>query len=150
MATAAVDFLLLNLKQLLMYNADLISGVKQQVVCLHDELSMLKAFLKDSTEKGSEYEIVKQLVRQIRDVVYAAEDAIDTFVVHAAMQRARSTFSKVIHGIDYPTKLRNVTEDIQTSGKRLMTFTRSQRLALESHNGESLLIEACRRKRLRW
>ncbi|CAL5427998.1 unnamed protein product [Camellia sinensis] len=100
MATAAVDFLLSNLKQLLMHNADLISGVKQQV-------------LYASTEKGNEFEIVKVLVRQIRDVVYAAEDAIDTFVVHAAMQRARSTLSKVIHGIDYPTKLRNVAGDIQ-------------------------------------
>ncbi|CAL5427992.1 unnamed protein product [Camellia sinensis] len=113
MAAAAVDFLLLNLKQLLVYNADLISGVKQQVVCLHDELSLLKAFLKDSTEKHSEYEIVKRLVRQIRDLVYATEDAIDTFVSHAAMQRSGRTFSKVIHGIDYPTNLRNVAEGFQ-------------------------------------
>ncbi|CAL5427990.1 unnamed protein product [Camellia sinensis] len=113
MAVAAVDFLQLNLKQLLVYNADLISGVKQQVVCLHDELSLLKAFLKDSTEKHSEYEIVKRLVRKIKDLVYAAEDAIDTFVSHAAMQRSGRTFSKVIHGIDYPTKLRNVAEGFQ-------------------------------------
>ncbi|KAI8538758.1 hypothetical protein RHMOL_Rhmol09G0128900 [Rhododendron molle] len=126
MADAAVEFLLLNLKQLLVYNADLISGVKEQVESLYNELSMLKAFLKDSTEKRSEYEIVKELVRQIRGVVYEAEDVIDTFVVHTSLQKARSGFSKVIHGIDYPGKLRIVAKEIGSIRKRVDDLYRKQ------------------------
>ncbi|XP_058182950.1 disease resistance protein RPP13-like [Rhododendron vialii] len=126
MADAAVEFLLLNLKQLLVYNADLISGVKEQVESLYNELSMLKAFLKDSTEKRSEYEIVKELVRQIRVVVYEAEDVIDTFVVHTSLQKARSGFSKVIHGIDYPGKLRIVAKEIRSIRKRVDDLYRKQ------------------------
>ncbi|KAE9450864.1 hypothetical protein C3L33_17236, partial [Rhododendron williamsianum] len=126
MADAAVEFLLLNLKQLLVYNADLISGVKEQVESLYNELSMLKAFLKDSTENRSEYEIVKELVRQIRVVVYEAEDVIDTFVVHTSLQKARSGFSKVIHGIDYPGKLRIVAKEIGSIRKRVDDLYRKQ------------------------
>ncbi|KAF7133391.1 hypothetical protein RHSIM_Rhsim09G0087600 [Rhododendron simsii] len=111
-AQLELELLLLNLKQLLVYNADLISGVKEQVESHYNELSMLKAFLKDSTEKRSEYEIVKELVRQIRVVVYEAEDVIDTFGVHTSLQKARSGFSKVIHVIDYPGKLRIVAKEI--------------------------------------
>ncbi|KAG5532028.1 hypothetical protein RHGRI_026598 [Rhododendron griersonianum] len=130
MADAAVEFLLLNLKQLLVYNADLISGVKEQVESLYNELSMLKAFLKDSTEKRSEYEIVKELVRQIRVVVYEAEDVIDTFVVHTSLQKARSGFSKVIHGIDYPGKLRIVAKEIRSIRKRMKELVHLRYIAL--------------------
>ncbi|KAA8529814.1 hypothetical protein F0562_034329 [Nyssa sinensis] len=114
MADAVVDFLLENLKQLLLYNVDLISGVKDQIESLYRELSLMKAFLKDSMEKRSEYETVRELVRQIRDVAYEAEDIIDTFVVNAAMQKARSTMRKIVHVLDYSTNLRNVGKEIES------------------------------------
>lgn len=112
MADAVVEFLLDNLKQLLLYNVDLISGVKDQVESLYKELSLMKAFLKDSREKRTEYEMVRELVRQIRDVAYEAEDIIDTFVVNVAMHKSRSTMSKIVHALDYP-KMRSVAKDIE-------------------------------------
>lgn len=65
MADAAVGFLLENVLQLLLYNSDLISGVKEQVESLYRELSLMNAFLKDSKEKRSQYEVVREIVRQI-------------------------------------------------------------------------------------
>lgn len=109
-----VEFLLENLKQLLLYNSDLIYGVKGQVDSLYRELSLMNAFLKDAKEKRNEYEYVRELVRQIRDVAYEAEDIIDTFVVNSAMQKERSTFSRIVHVFDYPTKLRSVAKDIES------------------------------------
>uniref|UniRef100_A0A5B7BL80 Uncharacterized protein n=1 Tax=Davidia involucrata TaxID=16924 RepID=A0A5B7BL80_DAVIN len=114
MADAVVDFLLENLKQLLLYNVDLISGVKDQIESLYRELSLMKAFLKDSMEKRSEYETVRELVRQIRDVAYEAEDIIDTFVVNMAMQKARSPMRRIVHVFDYSTNLRNVGKEIES------------------------------------
>ncbi|KAI3700099.1 hypothetical protein L2E82_44715 [Cichorium intybus] len=114
MADAVVEFLLENLKQLLLYNSDLIFGVKGQVDSLHRELSLMNAFLKDAKEKRNEYEYVRELVRQIRDVAYEAEDIIDTFVVNATMQKERSTLSRIVHVFDYPTKLRSVAKDIES------------------------------------
>nr|GMD19829.1 putative disease resistance RPP13-like protein 3 [Ipomoea batatas] len=114
MADAVVEFLLENLKQLLLYHVDLLSGVKDQVESLHRELSLMKAFLKDSREKRSEYEYVRELVSQITIVAYEAEDIIDTFVVNAAAQKARSTMKRVIYAFDHSSKLRNVAKEIQT------------------------------------
>ncbi|KAM7487799.1 hypothetical protein LguiB_025283 [Lonicera macranthoides] len=119
MADAVVEFLLENLKQLLLYNVDLISGVKDQVESLYKELSLMKAFLRDSREKRIEYETVRELVRQIRDVAYEAEDKIDTFVVNAALQKARGTMSKIVHVLEYQTMLRSIGKDIETIKSRV-------------------------------
>ncbi|KAI5678097.1 hypothetical protein M9H77_09047 [Catharanthus roseus] len=114
MADAVVEFLLANLKELLLYHVDLLSGVKDQVESLHRELSLMKAFLKDSREKRSEYEYVRELVRQITDVSYEAEDVIDTFVVIASMQKARSTMKRVLHAYDHSTRMVNVAKQIES------------------------------------
>ncbi|CAI9259420.1 unnamed protein product [Lactuca saligna] len=85
MADAVVEFLLENLKQLLLYNSDVIYGVKGQVDSLYRELSLMNTFLKDAKEK-----------------------------FNSAMQKERSTFSRIIHVFDYPTKLRSVAKDIES------------------------------------
>lgn len=113
MADAVVEFLLANLKELLLYHADLLYGLKDQVESLHKELSLMKAFLKDSREKRNEFEYVREIVRQITDVAYEAEDIIDAFVVNAAMQKSRSTVSKMLHAFN-ASGLRNVAKEIES------------------------------------
>lgn len=135
MADAVVEFLLENLKQLLLYNVDLISGVKDQVESLYRELSLMKAFLRDSKEKRSEYETVREIVRQIRDVAYEAEDVIDTFVVNAAMQKARSTLSKIVHVLDYPVKLRSVAKEIETIKMKVKDIYDKKKFGIEVLQG---------------
>ncbi|KAJ0652910.1 putative virus X resistance protein-like, coiled-coil [Helianthus annuus] len=139
MADAVVEFLLENLKQLLLYNSDLIFGVKGQVESLHDELSLMKAFLKDSKEKRSEYELVRELVRQIRDVAYEAEDTIDTFVVEAAMQKERSALSRIVHPFDYPKKLRSVAKDIESIKAKVKEIYEKKMFGIEAlYSSESV------------
>ncbi|KAI3730491.1 hypothetical protein L1987_61661 [Smallanthus sonchifolius] len=77
MADAAVEFLLGNLKQLLVYNASLISNVKDQVDSLCNDLRLLAAFVKETTESRNKHAVVKELVRRIRIEVYKAEDIVD-------------------------------------------------------------------------
>nr|XP_043640332.1 putative late blight resistance protein homolog R1A-10 [Erigeron canadensis]XP_043640333.1 putative late blight resistance protein homolog R1A-10 [Erigeron canadensis] len=138
MADAVVEFLLDNLKQLLLYNSDLVFGVKDQVESLYKELSLMKAFLKDSKEKRSEYEYVRELVRQIRDVAYEAEDTIDTFVVNATLQRERSTLKKIAHVFEYPAKLRSVAKDIESIKTKVKEIYDNKRFGIEAlYTGES-------------
>ncbi|KAL2484753.1 Disease resistance protein (CC-NBS-LRR class) family [Abeliophyllum distichum] len=113
MSDAAVEFLLENLKQLLLYNANLIFDVKGQVEFLYNDLSLFKAFLKDSSEKRNKNETLKELVKQIRDVVYEAEDTVDTFVAQAAVHKSRSSIERAFHIFDYPAKLRSVGKRIE-------------------------------------
>ncbi|KAA8529799.1 hypothetical protein F0562_034344 [Nyssa sinensis] len=89
MADATIQFLLENLNQLLRYNVNLIHEVRDEVGALCDGLTMLKAFLKDTIKKHSEFEFVKQLVRCIRDVTYDTEDVIDTSCFKLLSRRAK-------------------------------------------------------------
>ncbi|CAI9755254.1 unnamed protein product [Fraxinus pennsylvanica] len=91
---------------------DLISGVKDQVETLHKELSLMKAFLKDSREKRNESEYVRELVKQITVVAYDAEDIIDTFVVSESSERGRGV--KKMIPVFGNKNLLNVAKDIES------------------------------------
>lgn len=131
MADAAVGFLLENVLQLLLYNSDLISGVKEQVESLYRELSLMNAFLKDSKEKRSQYEVVREIVRQIRDVAYEAEDIIDTFVVTAALQKTRNKISRFVHIFDS----RSVAKDIESIQIRIKEIYDTKKFGIEYLQG---------------
>lgn len=134
MADAAVEFLLENLKQLLLYNAKLILDIKDQVEFLYNDLTLFKAFLRDSTEKRSKHEYLKELVKQIRNVVYEAEDAIDSFVAHAAVHKARKPIQKALHMFDYPAKLRNVARMIEVIRTKVKDIYENKRFGFEGVN----------------
>lgn len=132
MADAAVEFLLENLKQLLLYNASLILDVKDEVELLYNDLTLFKAFLKDSTEKRSKHETLKEIVKQIRNVVYDAEDAIDTFVAHAAVHKARKNIGRAIHVFDYSAKLRSVGHEIQLIRRKVKDIYENKKFGFEA------------------
>ncbi|KAG6388149.1 hypothetical protein SASPL_153348 [Salvia splendens] len=94
MADAAVEFLLNNLKELLLYHSKLITETRSQIVSLDKDLRVFKAFLKDSVKKRREDEHTKALVQNIRDVVYEVEDVVDLFVTKAIEKKAKGTSLK--------------------------------------------------------
>ncbi|KAL0318595.1 UNVERIFIED_CONTAM: putative late blight resistance proteinR1B-8 [Sesamum angustifolium] len=110
MADAAVEFLLDNLQQLLIHHAHLISDAKNQVEKLESDLRLFKAFLRDSTKKRRKDDSLRELVRQIRDVVYEAEDIIDALVTQSAESKSKSYFSEAF---DTPGKLHSIIKDIE-------------------------------------
>ncbi|KAK4562840.1 hypothetical protein RGQ29_005356 [Quercus rubra] len=99
MADSVVSFLLENLTQLLTQESKLLLGVKGQVRSLKNELSLINLFLQ-KTEGKRQDELVKEVVSQIRDVVYEAEDVIDTYIITVAEHRRRSKLRKLIHSCD--------------------------------------------------
>ncbi|GER56742.1 NBS-LRR type resistance protein [Striga asiatica] len=109
MADAAVEFLLENLKHLLLTKAELISSAKSQVERLEKDLRLFNAFLKDSTKKRRKDRRLQELVRQIRDVVYEAEDVIDAFVTQATETKSTNYFLK----LRKPFKLMNIAEQVE-------------------------------------
>lgn len=116
---AAVTFLLDNLRQVLSYNYHLIADVRDNIVILCQELETLKALMRDYSRYNHDSDFLKELVREIKTVVNQAEDAVDTYIVQASVQRARSWISKTFHIIDYPTKLRDVGKQIEEVGKKV-------------------------------
>ncbi|KAL0356277.1 UNVERIFIED_CONTAM: putative disease resistance protein [Sesamum radiatum] len=110
MADAAVEFLLDNLQQLLNYRAHLIGDAENQVEKLERNLRLLRAFLSDSTKKRRKDESLRELVRQICNVVYEAEDIIDAFVTQAADSQSKSYFSEAFNT---PAKLNSIVNDME-------------------------------------
>ncbi|KAK6127632.1 hypothetical protein DH2020_038611 [Rehmannia glutinosa] len=117
MADAAVEFLLENLKQLLLHHAHLIKDAKNQVEKLQNDLRFFKAFLKDTTtKKRKKDETLQVLVRQICDVVYDAEDVIDAFVTQAAEIKSKGYFFRAFMT---PPRLLNIAERVETVCRKI-------------------------------
>lgn len=113
MTDATVGFLLENLKEILVYNADLIGGVQENVKDLCDDLDTLRGFIKEYTKEERKNDILKAVVKEIRNVVNEAEDAIETVVVETAIQEQRSFIRKALHMFDHQLKIRRVAKEIQ-------------------------------------
>ncbi|KAH7667453.1 P-loop containing nucleoside triphosphate hydrolase protein [Dioscorea alata] len=82
MADAAVGFVVEKLRNLIMQEAIILYGVRDEVECLERELQRLQCFLKDADAKKNkgDDERVKNWVTEMRDLAFQAEDIIDTFM----------------------------------------------------------------------
>ncbi|KAG5560865.1 hypothetical protein RHGRI_004025 [Rhododendron griersonianum] len=114
MSDVALQFLLDNLQQLVVYNAKLFIDVKDEVKGLIEDLETLKAFIEDSAEKSRENKAVQVLVTKIRALTFEAEDAIDVFVMQASVPKSQKWVQKVFHGISHASKIRDVAVKVQT------------------------------------
>ena len=112
MADSVVSFLLENLTQLLIQESELLGGVEDQVRLLKNKLSLIKLFLLNSEGKRHD-KLVKEVVSQIRDVAYEAEDVIDTFIMTETKYRKRSKLRKAIHYFGRASALHEVADKIE-------------------------------------
>ncbi|KAL2510029.1 putative late blight resistance protein-like protein R1A-6 [Forsythia ovata] len=140
-----VEFLFANLWKVIQYNANLILGVTDEVIKLYGELNLLSALLKDYADRGINNYTLQVLVKQIRDVVYRAEDAVETYVTLVAMHKSKGKTKRYVGSGKYLTDLRSVAEKINsiiidvkemyTKGK--IDFTAAfQNLATSQGSGE--------------
>ncbi|KAK7836954.1 disease resistance protein rpp13 [Quercus suber] len=113
MADSVVSFLLENLTQLLTQESELLLGVKDQVRSLKNELSLINRFLQ-KTEGKRQDELVKEVVSQIRDVAYEAEDVIDTYIITVTEHRRKKQLGKLIHSCDRASTLHEVASKIDS------------------------------------
>ncbi|XP_042039506.1 putative late blight resistance protein homolog R1A-10 [Salvia splendens] len=84
MADAAVTFLLENVVQLVTYQVNLIGGAEDELNRLKKDLGTLNSFLRDAAKMANKPEGFRDIERRIRDVVYEAEDTIDSCISNNA------------------------------------------------------------------
>lgn len=85
-----MTFLLEEVKEVLKWYKDLISGAENEFQQLNNDLSLLKAYLKDAAKKTKKEEVFRELERQIREVVYDAEDTIENCLAKAAAAKEKN------------------------------------------------------------
>ncbi|KAJ7982390.1 Disease resistance protein [Quillaja saponaria] len=114
MADIVVTFLLDNLSQLITEEAKLLSGVENKIKSLHNELKFIYLFLRNSEGKRNEHSMVKEVVRQIRDVAFDAEDVVDTYLIHVVKHRRMKLLKKLLCCFGHALTLHDVAKKIDT------------------------------------
>jgi hypothetical protein len=92
--------------------ANFFGGVQDQVQSLHRELRLINIFLESSVGKRNEHPIVKEIVGQIREVAYEAEDVIDTFILKIEEHKRMSLMGRIFHSPMHVMMLREVRNKI--------------------------------------
>ena len=59
-------------------------------------------------------QLLKEVVSQIRDVAYEAEDVIDTYIITVTEHRRRSKLRKLIHSCDRAITFHEVASKIES------------------------------------
>lgn len=97
---AALRFLLDTLKDVLNERANLIAGAKTELGKLKNEFEVLKKFLKESSRISNKGDVFEEIERQVREVVYEAEDMLETCMIEAAAKGKMSTLVTKLFGKD--------------------------------------------------
>ncbi|PIN10518.1 Apoptotic ATPase [Handroanthus impetiginosus] len=118
MEDAAVEFLLENLKQLQLHHSHLISDdAKNQIQVLETNLCLFKRLLNESRDQNRDEDwTLEQVFKQIVEVVYEAEDAVDAIVSQAAEKGVEKYFKRAF---DPSTKLLIVVEQAELIGAKV-------------------------------
>ncbi|GMN21088.1 hypothetical protein TIFTF001_040023 [Ficus carica] len=80
MAESAVSFLVDKLTSLLTEEAKQLTGIREEVAFVKDELQSLKAFLQKADAVEDEDPEIKAWVKQVRKVAYDTKDLVDEFL----------------------------------------------------------------------
>lgn len=132
MADLGLSFLIENLKQLLRDNGELIIGIKDAAESLLEDLKEFDVFLKKAAAYNSENKILKELVKKIRSVVNAAEDAIDKFVIESKLHKGRGV-SRFVDLTHYK-RVRDVASEIKAIREKVKEIRRTEVYALQNED----------------
>ncbi|CBI25483.3 unnamed protein product, partial [Vitis vinifera] len=87
MVEAIVSFAVERLGDLLIQEASFLHGVTDKVAEIKVELRRMTCFLKDADARQDEDETIRNLVAEIREAAYDAEDTVETFAFKVARRR---------------------------------------------------------------
>ncbi|XP_065872719.1 protein RECOGNITION OF PERONOSPORA PARASITICA 7-like [Euphorbia lathyris] len=141
MVDAIVSLAVERIADLLIKEAGFLSGVREEVVRLQDELKRMQCFLKDVDRKQHQDDRVRNFISEIRGVAYDSEDVIDTYIVKTATRKGGalgfinkflSFFTKVpaLHHI------RNQIESIRTKIGDISTSMQTYGIQFDAETGE--------------
>ncbi|CAI9115177.1 OLC1v1016015C1 [Oldenlandia corymbosa var. corymbosa] len=142
---AAVTFLLENISQALQHYYHLIGDARGNVAELQQQLEELKSVMNDFSRYNHDSEIVEGVVKDIKAVIFEAEDAVDTFLLYAGAQKARSWLERAYHQItDYPKKLLEVGEKMRRVSEKIKVINQdgvNRGIQLLQHQAAIKLIQ---------
>ncbi|KAL2928075.1 Disease resistance protein RPP13 [Bienertia sinuspersici] len=113
MADSILTNLVQQLGALALEEYKVLRGVGDQLKFLENELRFMKKFLRNSEGKQQEHGLVTELVEQIKEIAFEAEDIIETFLLNAECQKRRTSFGRVLHLPEHSLMLRGMAKQIE-------------------------------------
>lgn len=89
MAQPVVSFVVENLGNLLISEANFLYGIADKVSQLRTELRLIQSYLQDADRRQDEDERLRIWISEIREAAYDSEDVIETYVLRGASKRNR-------------------------------------------------------------
>ncbi|GAB4838897.1 hypothetical protein Ancab_028432 [Ancistrocladus abbreviatus] len=119
MADTIISYLVSTVGDLLKQEITTLLGAKNDIKDLASQLDVINAFLRDSEGKRDENQVVRELMRQIRDVAQEAEDAIEDFMLDAEKQRRKNVIGKIFNTGNQVANLHCVAEKTKEINKTI-------------------------------
>lgn len=147
MAESVISFVVNKIGNLLIEEVNLLSGVSEQVKQLQTELERMQCFLKDADKRQDESAMVRNLVTEIREAAYDAEDIIESFAFEAASEKGGfhdvlKRYARFLHG---GTSLRRAGHEIEAIIAKISNLTGSLQTyginAINQGEGSSCMSE---------
>ncbi|KAL5981832.1 hypothetical protein ACLOJK_015898 [Asimina triloba] len=136
MAESAVKFLLEKLADLIIPEASLLRGARQDLEKIKLELESMQAFLRDADRRKDSNEELKTWVKQVREAAYDVEAILDEFLQHSyapVSKGFRSLIDTTIrlpknlfHKYQFVTRLQEINEKICEISARRNRYTLNQ------------------------
>ncbi|CAA7047409.1 unnamed protein product [Microthlaspi erraticum] len=134
MAETLLSFGVQKLLDLLVRESDRFKGVDEQLTELKRDINLLRSFLKDADAKKHASALVKNCVEEIKEIVFDAEDVIETFLLKEQLGRTsgirkrirrlafivvdRRELASIMEGIS--KRISKVIRDMQSFGVQQM------------------------------
>ncbi|KAB8396272.1 hypothetical protein FH972_024814 [Carpinus fangiana] len=155
MAESIVSFVEERLGDLIVREAALIEGAREQIKKMQIELRRMKCFLEDADKRQIEDESVQNWVSEIRDAAYDAQDAIESFTLDEMLSKKReNVFKRSFAFLSEPIKLHKVGSEIEAVKARIAELTQSLQTygvnAAREEGSTSATLHRQRQRQLRW
>ena len=155
MAESIVSFVEERLGDLIIREAALIEGAREQIKKMQIELRRMKCFLEDADKRQNEDESVQNWVSEIRDAAYDAQDAIESFTLDEMLSKKReNVFKRSFAFLSEPIKLHKVGSEIEAIKARIAELSQSLQTygvnAAREEGSTSATLHRQRQKQLRW
>jgi disease resistance protein RPM1 len=139
MAEIAVTCLLDKLTSLTQEEVKLLKGVKEAAASIGDELEQIKAFLRaaDQTEKKTPQ--LEVWVKQVRDVAYDIEDALDEYRLNLTQRRGNDFHVSLAKIIKTLSARHQFGSEIQRIKSRVVNISEARQRLIQ---GEATVVDS--------
>lgn len=114
-----LSFAVQKLWDLLSQEYEQFKGAKGQVTTLKSDLNLLKSFLKDANAKKQTSEVVKNCVDMIKEIIYDAEDIIETFIIKDELGKDGGIKKRIRRLACIIPERREIALEIESLSKRI-------------------------------